>query len=181
MAAAGLVAGDRVSLWLSNRAEAVIAFLACSRQGYACNPSLHRTYTCAEIVTLLKRLTTSALITEPGWGADREHRDLHEMVSGLGHLRAVYSVDALPQPDTNPVTRPAGNPDKVAYLAFTSGTTGAPKCVMHSDNTLLANARDMVRDWEVDERTRLLSLSPLSHHIAWVAVAQWLLSGCLPL
>jgi acyl-CoA synthetase len=26
--------------------------------------------------------------------------------------------------------------------------------------------------------TRLLTLSPLSHHIAWVAVAQWLLAGC---
>jgi acyl-CoA synthetase len=64
------------------------------------------------------------------------------------------------------------NPDKVTYLAFTSGTTGTPKGVMHSDNTLLANARAMVEDWHHDERTILLSLSPLSHHIAAVAIAQ---------
>ncbi|MEI9806313.1 MAG: AMP-binding protein [Pseudolabrys sp.] len=50
---------------------------------------------------------------------------------------------------------------------------------MHSDNSLLANARDMVRDWGHGPHTKLLSLSPLSHHIAWVAVAQWLLAGCL--
>ena len=48
---------------------------------------------------------------------------------------------------------------------------------MHSTNTLLSNARDMVRDWGHDERTITLSLSPLSHHIAWVAVSQWLVCG----
>jgi acyl-CoA synthetase len=48
---------------------------------------------------------------------------------------------------------------------------------MHSDNTLLANARAMVEDWHHDERTVLLSLSPLSHHIAAVAIAQALAAG----
>src|SRR4051794_25688177 len=70
LAAQGLVAGDRVSLWMPNRLEAVATFVACARQGYACNPSLHRTYTGAEIVTLLKRLSSRALVAEPGWGAD---------------------------------------------------------------------------------------------------------------
>src|SRR5204862_6157854 len=69
------------------------------------------------------------------------------------------------------------NPDKVTYLAFTSGTTGTPKGVMHSDNTLLANARAMVEDWHHDPHTILLSLSPLSHHIAAVAVAQAMAAG----
>jgi acyl-CoA synthetase len=49
---------------------------------------------------------------------------------------------------------------------------------MHSHNTLLANARDLVRDWRHGPDAVLLSLSPLSHHIAWVGVAQWLLAGC---
>src|SRR3546814_17818501 len=52
----GIGSGDRVSIWMSNRVEAVIAFLACSRIGAACNPSLHRTYTCTEIVELLTEL-----------------------------------------------------------------------------------------------------------------------------
>jgi acyl-CoA synthetase len=82
-------------------------------------------------------------------------------------------------PAPGPATGVAvADPDKVAYLAFTSGTTGIPKCVMHSDNTLFANAREMVRDWGHGPHTKLLTLSPLSHHIAWVAAAQWLLTGC---
>lgn len=101
-------------------------------------------------------------------------------------MRKVYRVPAAREPGPEfPTTKDADvelpasdeNPDKVCYLAFTSGTTGTPKCVMHSDNTLLANARDMVRDWKHDETSRLLSLSPLSHHIAWVGIAQWLLFG----
>ena len=54
--AKGFAGGDRVSVWLPNRAEAVVMFLACSRKGFVCNPSLHQTYTCGEIGTLLQRL-----------------------------------------------------------------------------------------------------------------------------
>ncbi|WP_111732065.1 class I adenylate-forming enzyme family protein [Roseovarius amoyensis] len=173
----GILAGDRVSLWLSNRAEVVIAFLACSREGIACNPSLHRTYTCDEIIDLLNELQASAVITEPGWGADRATRDFDAMLADLPFVKKVYTPDNFPTHITQVDPVPHSNPDSVAYLAFTSGTTGKPKCVMHSSNTLLANARDLVRDWRLTHDDTLLTLSPLSHHIAWVAVAQWLVCG----
>lgn len=173
----GLVGGDRVSIWMSNRIEAIVTFLACSREGFACNPSLHRTYTCAEIGHLLTRLSARALVTEPGWGADRARTDLDAVLAGVPSLKLVYTPDNFPGAAPNK-TPHVSDPDKVTYLAFTSGTTGDPKCVMHSDNTLLANARDLVRDWGHGPETVLLSLSPLSHHIAWVGVAQWVLSGC---
>jgi acyl-CoA synthetase len=172
----GLVGGDRVSIWMSNRAEAVVMFLACAREGLACNPSLHKTYTCAEVGELLSALSARAFLTEPGWGADRSHADLDSVLVQIPSLKAVYTPEAFPGPAAN-ATPPCVDPDKIAYLAFTSGTTGSPKCVMHSDNTLLANARDLVRDWGHGPDTVLLSLSPLSHHIAWVGVAQWLLMG----
>ncbi len=177
LAAQGLAGGDRVSIWLSNRVEAVIAFLACSRQDYACNPSLHRAYTPSEVVQLIDYLKASALITEPGLGAGREGADLAQPLAQASSLKRVYMLPDFPAP--GPATGVAvADPDKVSYLAFTSGTTGIPKCVMHSDNTLFANAREMVRDWGHGPHTKLLTLSPLSHHIAWVAAAQWLLAGC---
>lgn len=173
----GIDRGDRVSLWLGNRAELLVAFLACCRNGIACNPSLHRTYTSPEIVALLGRLRAKALVTEPGWGADADGTDTMGVLKGAASLQRIYTPADFPKPGPADFA-PVDDPDKVVYLAFTSGTTGVPKCVMHSDNTLLANARDLVRDWHHGPDTKLLSLSPLSHHIAWVAVAQWLVAGC---
>lgn len=174
----GLVQGDRVCIWMSNRVEVIVTFLACSREGFVCNPSLHRTYTGREVFELLERLEAAVLVTEPGWGADGSLIDVDAAVAGLPSLRQVYTPKTFPQTSAIPSAAPVDNPDLVGYLAFTSGTTGTPKCVMHSANTILANARDMVSDWQVGADTRLMTLSPLSHHIAWVAASQWLLSGC---
>jgi acyl-CoA synthetase len=182
---AGLKRGERVAVWLPNRVEAVAVLLACSRQGYVCNPSLHRNYTVAEIVELLTRTRAAALFAQPGYGADAHRADIFAAVSQLPNLRRVTTLGDGPANATRfpsahlstPLPPIDTNPDKVTYLAFTSGTTGTPKGVMHSDNTLLANARAMVEDWHHDERTILLSLSPLSHHIAAVAIAEALAAG----
>ena len=174
----GLTPGDRVCVWLSNRVEAVITFLACNREGFACNPSLHKTFTSAEVLSLIARLQARALITEPGWGADRCEEDFALALEKSPSLLRIYQADDLPTEASASDRRAVSDPDAVAYLAFTSGTTGTPKCVMHSSNTILANARDLVRDWKIGPEEAILTISPLSHHIAWVAVAQWLLAGC---
>ena len=182
---AGLKRGELVAVWLSNRVEAVAALLACSRQGYVCNPSLHQNYTVAEIVDLLQRTRAAALLAQPGYGADARTVDIFTAAAGLPSLRRIYTLGdgpegAAPFPDpqiARSLPSVEDNPDKIVYLAFTSGTTGMPKGVMHSDNTLLANGRAMVEDWHHDHRTVLLSLSPLSHHIATVAVEQMMAAG----
>lgn len=192
---AGLRRGQRVSVWLPNRAEAVVVLLACSRNGYVCNPSLHQNYTVGEVTQLMERIQTAALFAQPGYGADAGDVDNYAAATSLRSMKRVYrvapagiagkdaprlgrfpSVDAQADPASLPAVD--ANADKIVYLAFTSGTTGTPKGVLHSDNTLLANGRAMVRDWHHDERTVLLSLSPLSHHIATVAVEQSLVAGC---
>jgi acyl-CoA synthetase len=183
--AAGLKRGERIAVWLPNRVEAVAVLLASSRQGYVCNPSLHQNYTVAEIVALLARTRAAALFGQPGYGADARTADIFAAIADLPNPRRVYSLgdgpsNAAPFPGADSARQlpPVDtNPDKIAYLAFTSGTTGTPKGVMHSDNTLLANARAMVEDWHHDARTILLSLSPMSHHIGAVALAQALAAG----
>jgi len=192
---AGLRRGDRVSAWLPNRLENVVVFLACSRNGYVCNPSLHQNYTVAEIETLLSRIHCRALFAQPGYGADAASADVFACASALPHIKRVYALPALQQPDAvlpvgahampqvgpaarSPAMPPSTHSDQVVYLAFTSGTTGAPKGVMHSDNTLLANGRALVEDWGQNHHTVLLTLSPMSHHIGTVALEQALVSGC---
>ena len=179
----GLKRGHRVSVWLPNRVEAVVIFLACSRNGYVCNPSLHQNYTVGEIVTLMQRIDTAAFFTESGYGADASTVDVFAAIEQVSSLKCCYRMDrgdfpSLPTKATAAPLPPVLNdPDKIVYLAFTSGTTGMPKGVLHSDNTLLANARAMVKDWHHDEHTILYTHSPLSHHIATVALAQGLCAG----
>src|SRR5262245_50934706 len=173
--ARGLKGGERLCLLMSNRIEAIVAFLACAREGLARNPSLHRSPTWSEITKWLERLGARALVAEPGWGSAPE--DLDGVTARPAGLQVVYDLARFPKAAANGGAA-CVDPDRVVYLAFTSGTTGTPKCVMHSHNTLLANARDLVADWGHGPDTVLLSLSPLSHHIAWVGVAQWLVAGC---
>ncbi|MET4580443.1 class I adenylate-forming enzyme family protein [Ottowia thiooxydans] len=188
---AGLRPGDRVSVWLPNRAEVLAIFLACSRMGYVCNPSLHENYTVAEVVQLTRRIGSRALFAQAGYGADAALHSIFAKLDAMPSLKAVYALEtdapsALPE-GAAPFPRTLATPalpaprfdaDQVVYIAFTSGTTGEPKGVMHSDNTLLANGRPMVADWRLDERTVILTLSPMSHHIGVVAMSQWLVAGC---
>ena len=193
--ALGLKRGNRVSVWLPNRVEAVVVFLACSRNGYVCNPSLHQNYTVGEIVQLLERIQAAVLFAQAGYGADSDRHDVFAQSSNLECIKRVYRLassgsaasvvagsHAFPAqgatPDETTLPRPDLNPDKIVYLAFTSGTTGVPKGVLHSDNTLLANGRAMVTDWGHDQHTVIYSHSPLSHHIATVAIEQSVAAGC---
>ena len=106
LAGLGLVAGDRVSIWMGNRIEAVLTFLACARNGYACNPSLHRTYNSAEIRGLLERLSSRVLLTEPGWGADGAAADLDAVLADLPDLQRILRPDQLPGALSRPSVLP---------------------------------------------------------------------------
>ncbi len=134
LAARGVKAGERVSVWLPSRIESVIALLACSRNGYVCCPSLHRDHTTAEIVELLRRTRSAAFMGQTGYGADADRRDIFAELGAIESLRHVYRLD--PPSGSNvswPELRDArrhddGNaktdPNQIVYLAFTSGTTG---------------------------------------------------------
>ncbi|MDH5210338.1 MAG: acyl--CoA ligase [Betaproteobacteria bacterium] len=167
---AGVRRGERVAVWLPSRAESVVTLLACARNGYVCIPSLHQNYTAAEIVQLLERTRAAALVMQAGYGAS---------VAALPGMKAVLDVrgGTFPAPGAACEVPAVDDPDKIMYLAFTSGTTGVPKGVMHSDNTMLANGRAMVTDWHHDHSTVLLSLSPTSHHIGAVALEQMMAAG----
>jgi acyl-CoA synthetase (AMP-forming)/AMP-acid ligase II len=197
LAARGVKPGERVAVWLPSRTESVIALLACSRNGYVCCPSLHRDHTTGEIVDLLRRTRATAFIGQVGYGADADRRDIFAELAGIETLKQVYRLDrpnetpswpglsrpstSFPQHQQGVDARPGGkiktDPNQVVYLAFTSGTTGTPKGVMHSDNTLLANARAIAADWAIDAAAVVYSLSPLSHNLGFGAMVMALAAG----
>jgi acyl-CoA synthetase len=184
LAGHGIRPGQCVAVWLPSRVETAVALLACSRNGYVCCPSLYRDHTVGEVVALVDRMRAAVLIAQPGYGADADRHDLFAQLADRDVLRWMYRV-APNQTATIPfreLTGPAAlepassDANQVMYLPFTSGTTGQPKGVMHSDNTLLATARMMARDWAL-HHTVLYTLSPLSHNLGLGALITALSAG----
>ncbi len=182
----GVRAGERVGVWLPSRIESVAALLACSKSGAICCPSLHRDHTIGEVTELMQRTRAVAFIWQEGYGADAGKRELIEALKAVPTLRHVYRLKALAESDKAPFSElapakePAADktdPNQVVYLAFTSGTTGKPKGVMHSDNTLLANARQLAKDWSIGNTSVVYTLSPLSHNLGFGAQVMALAMG----
>jgi acyl-CoA synthetase len=170
--AAGLRRGQRVAAWLPSRVETFVVLLACSRDALVCCPSLHRDHTVGEVLGLLHRMRAAALIAQEGYGADAARHDIFAHLAEVPSLKRVHRLTSAtagawggtplqPGPDAAPIAAPDG----VVYLAFTSGTTGQPKGVMHSDNTLLANARAICADWSLGTADVILTQSPFSHNL----------------
>lgn len=187
--AAGLKPGDRVAVWLPSRVEVAVFVVACSRNRYVCCPSLHRNHTVGEILTLCERMAAAAFVGEEGYGADADRNDVFEALGKLEHVRKLYRFAGRRSGGLDPALASLSDvaseeredfgphPDTVVYLAFTSGTTGEPKGVMHSDNTLLANARELASDWGMSESSTIYTLSPLSHNLGFGALVTSILCG----
>jgi len=182
LAGHGIRPGQRVAVWLPSRVETAIALLACSRNGYVCCPSLHRNHTTSEVIALLDRMRAAAVIADPGFGADADRHDLFAELADRDFLRWTHRIgpaDAAPfadLPGDRIEVTASPDPNQIMYLPFTSGTTGTPKGVLHSDNTLLATARMMAPDWRLDGAV-LYTLSPLSHNLGLGALVTALTGG----
>lgn len=64
--------------------------------------------------------------------------------------------EALPEED-------AEDPDRVAVVLFTSGTTGEPKGALHTFNTLYAGASPVVSAEELGRQDRFFTTQALTH------------------
>src|SRR5262245_11066509 len=150
--AAGLGRGSVISCQLPNWNEWLVLALAAVRLGAVLNP-IPPTYRARELQFILSTLNAEAFVIP----ARFRSFDYVEMVTGLRGqtpaLREVFVARGTAGPQMRPFTwltdsawearegrRPlAGTePNQVAEVIFTSGTTGEPKGVMHTSNTTLS-------------------------------------------
>src|SRR5262249_32634596 len=100
------------------------------------------------------------------------------VVDGAGENDPVSLADELattpPLPESERVAMSA---DEVFRMAFTSGTTGNPKCVLHSFNTTLPAFRVLTRDMQASENDVFLIYLPVGLNWGYLLLVQALMLG----
>jgi cyclohexanecarboxylate-CoA ligase len=167
----GVRPGDRVVTQLPNWWESVVASWGVFLAGAVLVPVVP-IYRTRELRFIIGQVRPRAVIA-PAWFRSYPHAaELRTVVDDLGLDAAVLSVrgatpgaeslDALLEHPPGPPDATT-RPEDIAVILYTSGTTSQPKGVLHSHQTLLAEARDVAAWCGLDDSDRVFMASPLSH------------------
>ncbi|WP_411141572.1 class I adenylate-forming enzyme family protein [Streptomyces sp. x-80] len=133
----GVRPGSRVVWQLPTRIETVLFSLALARLGAVQSPvvPLYRDH---EVDQVLRR-TRAAFFAVPGTWRGVDHTAMaRRLAPGLpGPLTVVEAYDTLPDGDPAALPAPPADGDAVRWIYWTSGTTAAPRGVLHTDHSLL--------------------------------------------
>ena len=178
----GIGAGDRVASYLPNRAETVVAFLACASLGAiwsSCAPDMGATV----VLDRFRQIEPKLLLAVDSYSYNGKVHDRREMVEEL--LRELPSVRQVIHV-AGPICRAASHKppawrersswhDAVAaeaelrferlpfdhplWIVYSSGTTGLPKAIVHSQGGIvLTHLKTMALQHDLRAGDRLLFL-----------------------
>ncbi|HEX5587311.1 MAG TPA: class I adenylate-forming enzyme family protein [Acidimicrobiia bacterium] len=166
LAACGFAPGDRVPALLDESPTALALCVGSALSGRALAP-LGTKLQPAELAVAAKDLTDVGLVTTP---------ELVGVAAEVARLAGVplHVLDGPPSP--GPLPEVACNPDDVAFVVHTSGTTGAPKPVAVRHRALVARIELYHRVMGIGPGDRYCSASPF-HHTAGVSMVFTVL-GC---
>ena len=158
----GISKGDRVCAYMPNCPETIITMLATASLG-AVFSSCSTDFGVAGVLDRFQQIEPKILVTVDGYlyngKAIERHEEVHQIVQGLNTLQNVLILKYLNEnhlkysfsyKDFDSVYRskPLENFTKVnfndpLYIVFSSGTTGAPKCIVHGvGGVLLQHAKE---------------------------------------
>lgn len=168
LAAAGVVEGDRVALAVSRSAAEIVAIAATLRAG-AAYVGIDSDHPPAANADILDAAGVRVVVGEPSRLAA-----LGAVLEGRTPLD-ISERDLTPAVSTVPASAPA-DLDRLAYLAFTSGTTGRPKGAEVTCRAVVALAHEpafLARG----ASDRFLRLSPLAFDASTLEIFAPLLAG----
>ncbi len=185
--AMGVGRNDRVAIVLPNGPEMAVAFLAVASG--ATSAPLNPAYGTNEFDFYLSDLNAKALMIQSG--IDSPARVVAQacgipVIELSPVLEAEAGIFTLVR-DKRPSVAHSGfaQPDDVALVLHTSGTTSRPKIVPLTQTNLCTSAHNIRGAFELDNRDRCLNVMPLFHiHGLVAAILSTLASGasvvCMP-
>jgi len=183
----GIRRGDVVTVQLPNWIEFAVAFFALELIGAIAN-KVNPDFRARELDYILKFSGSRAYVFPAefkGFDYLTMAKALRASVPGLEHLivdgEAADNVHSLGElrscPPLAAERRVRMDPNEVFRMAFTSGTTGDPKCVLHSFNTTLYAPWLLNRDMAVTERDVLLVYLPVGLNWGYITLMQTIMAG----
>jgi len=181
LAARGLERETRVSWQLPTRIDSMVLAAALARLGAVQNPILP-IYRGRELRFVLRQ-TRARFFFVPRVHRGFDHAALaRELAQEEDGLEAVVLDGSLPDgdparlPPPPPPTRPEDAP--VRFIFYTSGTTSDPKGALHTDHSVMAQARSMVDVLELVPEDRIALVFPFTHigGLGWLCAS--LMAGC---
>ncbi|MEN9316926.1 MAG: hypothetical protein RIS35_3319, partial [Pseudomonadota bacterium] len=179
----GVGPGDRVAVWLPNVTAWLECLFACGRLG-AIALATNTRFRSAELADIVGRSGAKVLVTWPEF----DRTDFAGVLAGcpaesLRGLGAIVAYDERPDPGApgplpglplalpvhryadllrlEPMAGDSAAPRAGCAIFTTSGTTKAPKFVLHDQRTLVSHAFDVVRAWGIDAESTMLLAPPL--------------------
>jgi len=191
--AAGLRKGDRIGVQLPNLPAFLVAYHGIQMMGGVI-ALLHMPYRAGELAPLMSHGGVQAVICHaglPGYDAAGAMLGLMDTVAtlhtvivqgGPAPAGALAFDDLLAAPE--PIADPPDAADP-AVLAFTSGTSAAPKAAVHANRTLACSHRALAVDCGLGPDDVVLSAPPFTHiyglNVANIALRAGAASGLMAL
>jgi cyclohexanecarboxylate-CoA ligase len=164
--------GSVVSFMLPNWHEAVVIYLAATLAGMVVNPILPSLRD-HDLRFILEDVETEMIFVPHRFGGHDYAAMLERVTAAMSSAPEVvvlrgeagshtpYPALFGHQPDAAKL--PALDPDAVRMVLYTSGTTGRPKGVLHSHNSMHALICQIRDHWTIDPGDTFLVPSPIAH------------------
>ena len=130
---AGVKPGDRVLMRLGNTVEFPIAYLGAIAVGLVPVPTSSQ-LTAREVAKMIDTLSPALILRGPGIACPETDVPIIDQP-------ALEAMRELP-----PAAWDMGDPDRMAYIIYTSGTSGVPRAVCHAHRAIWARQM-MMQGW----------------------------------